>query len=185
MKIILPTGELTVPPEFRSFYLMQEDGIVKYPAPVLRKKATPVARLTPDIEALIDQMMASLKWWNGLGIAAPQVGVPLRLFILAPPDQPVRVVLNPRILERSAEQVVDLEGCLSVPALYGKVKRARAVVIRGLNRRGKPIQLTLEGVSARIAQHEIDHLDGVLFIDRVEPDTLFWNDPTPKEEETI
>ncbi|CUU36484.1 peptide deformylase [Armatimonadetes bacterium DC] len=185
MKIVLPAGEIEAPPEFRHFYLMDEDGIVKYPAPVLRRKASPVSRITPDIEALIQRMMASLKWWNGLGIAAPQVGVPLRLFIMAPPDQPMRVILNPRIIERSQEQVADLEGCLSIPALYGKVARARAIVLKGLNRHGKPIQLTLEGVAARIAQHEIDHLDGILFIDRADPATLFWSDPTPKEEEMV
>lgn len=185
MRIVLPFGELEVPPEFRGFYDFKDDGIVKYPAPVLRKRAVAVSRITPDIEALIERMIASMQWWKGLGIAAPQVGVPLRLFIMASDGASPRVIMNPRIMERSTEQEIDNEGCLSVPALYGKVKRARAVVIRGLNRRGKPIQLSLEGVPARIAQHEIDHLDGVLFIDRVDPSTLFWHDPTPKEEETL
>ncbi|MCS7300751.1 MAG: peptide deformylase [Fimbriimonadales bacterium] len=175
--------EIQIPNEFR-IYFERDDGVVKYPDPFLRKVAKPVQRITPDIHELIDHMMRVMKRAKGVGIAAPQVGVPLRLIIVAPEDQPARVIINPQVLERAGEQV-GLEGCLSIPQLFGYVKRAQHIVVRGINRHGKPIRLTLEGDPARITLHEIDHLEGVLFIDRAQFDTLYWEHPQQNQEEEI
>lgn len=183
MNIALPGGEIVIPPEFRPLYEHIEDGIVKYPSPLLRRKASPVSRLTPEIHQLIEFMIHTMRAARGIGLAAPQVGVLQRVIVIEPPDKPLRVILNPQILERSTEQELGEEGCLSIPALYGKVPRPKAIVLKGLNRHGKPIRLVLDDLPARIVQHEIDHLDGVLFIDRVLPDTLFWKDPNAPEEE--
>jgi len=173
--------DIEIPAEFR-IYFERDDGIVKYPDPLLRKVAKPVQRITPEIHELIDYMLVAMKRANGVGLAAPQVGVPLRLIIIAPEDQAPRVVLNPQVLERAGEQT-GLEGCLSIPQLFGYVKRPKHIVLRGINRHGKPIRLTLEGDPARIAMHEVDHLDGVLFIDRAIPESLYWEHPRRENEE--
>lgn len=172
---------IQIPDEFR-IYFERNDGVVKYPDPFLRKTAKPVQRITPDIQELIDHMLRVMKKAQGVGLAAPQVGVPLRLIIVAPEHQPPRVIINPQVLERAGEQT-GLEGCLSIPQLFGYVKRAQSIVVRGINRHGKPIRLTLEGDPARIALHEIDHLEGVLFIDRADQSTLYWEHPKQNQEE--
>ncbi len=185
MKVALAIGEIEVPSEFQPLFERTDDGVVKYPAPILRKKAVPVARITPETHQLIDYMIHVMRSARGIGLAAPQVGVSQRIIVIEPPDKPLRVILNPQILERSAEQVLGEEGCLSIPALYGQVRRPKSIVIRGLNRHGKPIRLVLDELPARIVLHEVDHLDGVLFIDRVIPETLVWKDPNAPEEEEL
>lgn len=174
--------EIKIPREYQWLYQREGNPIVSYPDPVLRKKAKPVARVSPEIQELIEHMMSSMHNAYGVGLAAPQVGVSLRIVIIEPIDQPARVLINPQILEREGEQI-GLEGCLSIPALYGDVKRADKITVRALNRRGKPVLLHLEGMAARIAQHEVDHLDGVLFIDRAIPDSLHWHLPEEGEDE--
>jgi len=177
--------ELDIPAEYRWLYERTDDGIVKYPDPVLRKRARPVSRMTPDIHALIEHMLVTMRKAQGIGLAAPQVGVLLRVIIIEAPEHPVRVIINPQILERSSEQVVGMEGCLSLPGLYGDVRRPEVIVLRGLNKHGKPIRLQLKGVEARIAQHEVDHLDGILFTDRVIPETLHWDVPDEGEQDEL
>ncbi len=181
---MVKTPELEIPADYRWLYERTDDGIVKYPDPMLRKRSRPVSRITSDLQALIEHMLTSMRRAQGIGLAAPQVGVLLRVIVIEPPEQPARVIINPQILERSGEQV-GLEGCLSLPGLYGDVKRAQAIELRGLNRHGKPIRLRLEGLEARIAQHEVDHLEGVLFIDRVIPETLHWNVPDEGEQDEL
>jgi peptide deformylase len=180
----MKTLELEIPAEYRWLY-ERADGIVKYPDPVLRKRARPVPRLTTDVQALIEYMLTTMRRAQGIGLAAPQVGVLMRVILIEAPEQPLRVLINPQILERSTEQVVGMEGCLSLPGLYGDVKRAESVVLRGLNRHGKPIRLHLKGIEARIAQHEVDHLEGILFTDRVIPETLHWNVPDEGEQDEL
>ncbi len=175
-------GDIIVPDDFVPLFERTDDGIVKYPDPLLRKKARPVPRMSPDIHELIDYMVQAMRGAKGIGLAAPQVGVSLRIIVIEPENQPLRVIINPQILERAGEQV-GLEGCLSIPGLYGDVKRPKYITVRGLNRHGKPIRLQLEGMSARVVLHEVDHLDGVLFIDRVNPETLHWQMPESDEEE--
>ncbi|MGQ9657098.1 MAG: peptide deformylase [Fimbriimonadales bacterium] len=173
--------DITIPEEFR-VYFERNDGVVKYPDPLLRKVAKPVQRITSELDELIEYMLRVMQRANGIGLAAPQVGAPLRLIIVAPQDQKPRVILNPQVLERAGEQV-GLEGCLSIPQLFGDVKRPKEIVLRGINRHGKPIRLHLDDIAARIALHEIDHLDGILFIDRALRETLHWEHPNAQNEE--
>ncbi len=181
----MKTLELQIPAEYRWLYERTDDGIVKYPDPLLRKRARPVSRLTPDVQALIEYMLTTMRRAKGIGLAAPQVGVLMRVILIEAPEKPLRVVINPQILERSTEQVVGMEGCLSLPGLYGDVKRSEWVVLRGLNRHGKPIRLQLKDIEARIAQHEADHLEGILFTDRVIPETLHWDVPDESEQDEL
>jgi peptide deformylase len=173
--------EIIIPKEYQPFYEQNGSPIVFYPDPVLRRKAKPLSRLTSEISHLIDHMLEAMESAQGIGLAAPQVGVSIRLCIIAPPDKPARVLINPQVMERHGEQI-GTEGCLSLPAVFGEVPRSEAIIVRALNRRGKPIQLRLEGVEAKIVLHEIDHLDGILFIDRAIRESLYWQLPEEEEE---
>lgn len=155
-------------------------AIVKYPGTVLRKKAAPVHNITPEILSFIDEMSEIMYESNGVGLAAPQVNVSLRI-IVVDVGNGLQVVINPEIIEREGSQT-GVEGCLSLPDLHGDVTRAQKVVVRGLNRRGKKITLSGEGFWARAMQHEFDHLDGVLFTDRVIPESLVWVTGEPDAE---
>ncbi len=109
---------------------------------------------------------------SGVGLAAPQVGVPKRVIVVDVGENPITLV-NPEITTAAGEQV-GLEDCLSLPNLVGEVRRAEWVVVNGLNRRGKPVTVEGEGLLARALQHEVDHLDGILFIARIEDPTRLW-----------
>jgi len=134
-------------------------------AQVLRKKARPVGRVTKDVQDLVERMLVTMHAANGLGLAAPQVGEGIRLFVAQVEDRTV-VLADPEILERQGEETAP-EGCLSIPGVQGDVPRATLLTVRGKNRRGRKITIIADGVLARVIQHEIDHLDGILFLDRV------------------
>ena len=162
--------------------------IVKYPAPLLRLKAKPVQVFDKTLQTLIDDMFETMRDAPGVGLAAPQIGESLRVVVVEYTDderedaRPKKYVLvNPEIVRESEETVTDLEGCLSVPGLAGEVERFEAVTVQAKNRFGKPIKLKASGRLARIVQHEIDHLNGVLYIDRA---TRVFQ-PTPEEMEQI
>ena len=162
--------------------------IVKYPAPSLRLKAKPVQVFDKTLQTLIDDMYETMRDAPGVGLAAPQIGESLRVVVVEYTDderedaRPKKYVLvNPEIVRESEETVTDLEGCLSVPGLAGEVERFEAVTVQAKNRFGKPIKLKASGWLARIFQHEIDHLNGVLYIDRA---TRVFQ-PTPEEMEQI
>ncbi len=142
----------------------------------LRSKSLPVRPGDPVVGHLIARMRATLKDEGGVGIAAPQVGVSRRAVLVQrldqEPEKPVRVYLNPEILEYSEETLVDWEGCLSIPAGFGRVRRAESIVVAYDTGSGERVMETVSGFTARIFQHEIDHLDGILFIDRKEPGEL-------------
>ena len=151
--------------------------IVKYPAPVLLKKAAPVEQIDGALQKRIDDMIDTLYAAPGLGLAAPQVGDSLRLFIydLSVQDEdgaeerserkgPL-VVMNPEIITMEGEEISD-EGCLSIPGYFEKVKRALKVQLKGIDREGKEIRLEGEGLLARLFQHEVDHINGVLMVER-------------------
>ncbi len=150
--------------------------IITHPAPVLRRKARKVTDFGPELQTIIDDMVETMREAPGVGLAAPQVDVPLRLIVVEytedvedPEAQSkLYVVVNPEITRLSSETEVGTEGCLSIPGFVGDVERPLGAVIKGLNRRGKPVRIKAEGWLARIFQHEIDHLEGVLFIDRAE-----------------
>jgi peptide deformylase len=144
--------------------------IVKYGASVLAAPARPVDKITDEIDALVDDMFATMYAAPGIGLAAPQIGVPLRVCVIdlsiGKRDAEVITLINPEFVEREGMQVED-EGCLSVPGFTASVARPARAVVRGLDRRGRPI--TIEGTEllARALQHELDHLDGTLFLDRL------------------
>jgi peptide deformylase len=146
--------------------------IFKYPHPALRHKAEPVTALSKEIELLAGGMLELMYKHEGLGLAAPQVAAPVRLLVMnfaADPAQKDKefVAINPVIVELSKAIVEDREGCLSFPDLYAKVRRAKRVKVQAYNLKGELYEMTCEDLPARVWQHEIDHLDGTLFIDKM------------------
>ncbi|MEW6065944.1 peptide deformylase [Desulforamulus profundi] len=138
--------------------------IVEIGDEVLREKAKPVKEITPSILKLLDNMADSMYAAKGVGLAAPQIGVSKRVIVIDVGEGLVELI-NPEILEASG-QVVDTEGCLSVPGMIGEVARADRLVVRGLNRKGEQVVYRVNGFMARAFQHEIDHLEGIVFVDR-------------------
>ncbi len=135
--------------------------------PILRKKAKKVHRFDPSIQRLIDDMFETMHAANGVGLAAPQIAQSIRVFVAAYEDRKIAMV-NPEIIKTEGEEP-GTEGCLSIPGYAGdNIRRATMVIVKGQNARGKEIRERAEGWLARILQHEIDHLDGILFIDRLD-----------------
>lgn len=137
--------------------------------PVLRAQAEPVARITDEHRELIRNMFETMYAEEGVGLAAPQVGVSERIIVVDPQNDevPAFALVNPEIIELSKEKEKGEEGCLSIPGLRDIVERSYRCVVRGLTPEGEPVQLELSALPARIIQHEVDHLDGILFFDRV------------------
>jgi peptide deformylase len=148
--------------------------------PVLTSRATRVPRVDDTIRKLMDDMVETMVDALGAGLAAPQVGVPLRVVVLKVDNQ-VYQLANPEMVRCEGEQT-GFEGCLSIPGLIGEVTRCERVVAKGLNRHGKEIRVKGEGLLARAIQHEIDHLDGILFTTKVLEGTLRRWDPTDEAE---
>ncbi len=146
---------------------------------VLRTKSRKVQVVNHRMVALAEQMLETMREANGIGLAAPQVGVLQRLFVAEIPedeenDVPLQtyILFNPKIIKGRGEQV-GYEGCLSIPGYIGEVARREQVTVEGLNEKGQPVRLKVKGYVARVFQHEIDHLDGVLFTDKLtDPETL-------------
>jgi peptide deformylase len=175
--------------------------IVSLPDPVLRKKARPISTFDKNLQTLIDDMIETMREAPGVGLAAPQVGIPERLAVIEYsedeekedeqendeektrpiPKKRMFVIINPEIVKASDEKVMGVEGCLSIPGLVGEVERHEMIQVKALNRHGKPVKIKAEGWLARIFQHEIDHLNGVLFPDLAE---RVWQ-PQPDEEEDL
>ncbi|HWF57174.1 MAG TPA: peptide deformylase [Candidatus Dormibacteraeota bacterium] len=143
--------------------------------PILVTKAIRVPRVDDTIRKLMDDMVETMIGAHGAGLAAPQVGVPLRVIVLKVDNQ-VYQLANPEMVRCEGEQT-GLEGCLSVPGLIGEVTRCMRVVARGVNRHGKEIRVKGDGLLARAIQHEVDHLDGILFTTKVNEGTLQRWDP--------
>ena len=146
--------------------------------PVLRQQARPITPDelgTPPLQRLVDDMLDTMEEYQGIGLAAPQVHQGLRLIVLGgddfdPDDEdgvPLTILANPEWTYRSEESVDGWEGCLSIPEIRGIVPRSQSVELKGLDRQGNTISLRAEGLFARVLQHEIDHLDGILFLDRM------------------
>jgi peptide deformylase len=142
--------------------------IRQYPDPALRLKAYEVESFDEDLRRLVRRMTNLMHGAQGVGLAATQVGLLQRLFVFEPDDDGPRAVVNPTLLESSAEPESDEEGCLSLQGVRVPVERSVRVVLAGKDEKGKDVRLNLTGHSARIAQHELDHLDGVLIIDRTD-----------------
>ncbi len=131
---------------------------------VLREKAKPITKINESVHKLLDDLRDTMYSNKGVGLAAPQIGV-LKRAIVVDAGEGLIELINPEILEASGKEA-DLEGCLSIPGVLGEVERAASVVVHGLDREGREIKVQANGFCARALQHEIDHLDGVLFIDR-------------------
>lgn len=145
-------------------------AIVHYPSKALRKRCAPITEIDDDLVAVTERMLALMYEGRGVGLAGPQVGLSKRLFVMSPSgdraQEDARVVLNP-VIERRRGKQTDIEGCLSLPGLNARVERAEAITLRYFDLDGDEVEVELEGWEARIAQHENDHLDGVLIIDRM------------------
>ena len=141
-------------------------NITKLGEDILRQKAEPVPEVTDEIRKLAEDMFETMIDANGVGLACPQIGKPLRMFVLIADDDVRRVFINPQIIKTS-ETVCDYdEGCLSIPQIYETISRPEKVTVQAINEKGKPFTLDADGFLARIIQHEYDHLDGILYIDR-------------------
>lgn len=168
--------------------------IVTLPEPVLRRKAHAVTKFDKNLQTLIDDMIETMREAPGVGLAAPQIGLSERLIVVEyyeheedeeneeNEDAPKKVwaLLNPEVVKASEETLMGVEGCLSIPNLVGEVERHAAIQVRGLNRHGKPMKIKAKGWLARIFQHEIDHLNGILFTERA---TRVWQPPQEVEPE--
>jgi len=133
---------------------------------VLKQKAKKVSGIDDSILSLIDNMIDTMQAANGVGLAAPQVGVSLRVIVLQMPGEEPHAIINPEITKRSGEQEVT-EGCLSVPGYYGELKRSFEVTVKGVDRRGKKIKIKATGLLAEALEHETDHLNGILYTDHI------------------
>jgi len=143
--------------------------IVRYPSDVLRQKTVPVTDFDDALAQLSRDMIATMIEGRGIGLAGPQVGSPLSLFVAQEAEGKHLVFINPEIIGTSVETVSYEEGCLSIPGVYEEVTRPESVVIQAYNEKGRPFKRECAGLLARIVQHELDHLKGVLFIDYLTP----------------
>ena len=142
--------------------------ICTLPDPVLKQKAKRVRTIDSSIKKLIADMLETLHAAPGrAGLAAPQIGVSLRVAVISISEEDDIVIINPEIVKKSGERLVN-EGCLSVPGYFGEIQRAESVTVKGLNQDGKKIRIKAEGLLAQALEHEIDHLNGIIYIDHME-----------------
>ena len=145
--------------------------IRQYGDPVLRLEAREVESFDDDLRRLVERMKRLMKDAYGVGLAGNQVGILRRVFVFQQDEDEVRALVNPRIVERSGETEVEEEGCLSIQRIRVPVERSLAVTVEGKDEEGGDVRLELEGITARVAQHEIDHLDGTLILDRTDDES--------------
>ena len=167
---------------------MSELSIVKVPNQILRQKARPVTQFGPDFQKLVDDMFETLAVADGVGLAAPQIGLPLQLAVIETlpkvddegneieGSREQFVIANPEIVWTSRDVIDGIEGCLSIPGYVGEVERYESIRVRAQDRYGRKVRLRLQNWTARIFQHEIDHLNGVLYIDRLTAPENIWTE---------
>lgn len=164
--------------------------VLVYDDPLLREKSRRVRRVSPALQQLVDDMIETMRAANGIGLAAIQVGVPERVIVVEVPEEgeegeeeeseensrprKLYAVVNPKLARRSREVEEGIEGCLSVPGLVGEVERHRAVTVKGWDAQGQDVRIRVDGLLARVFQHEIDHCDGILFIDYIDDPEKLW-----------
>jgi len=141
--------------------------IREMPDPILRQKSKRVRNIDGSIKKLIANMRETMHAAPGVGLAAPQVGIPLRVIVIGIPEQEDIALINPQIVRKAGERVVN-EGCLSIPGYIGEIKRAESVTVKGRDQNGKELRIKAEKLLAQALEHEIDHLNGVLYIDYLE-----------------
>lgn len=149
--------------------------IRKYPDPILRQKCQPIKKITDEIKKFIDDMLETMHKNQGIGLAAPQVGVKKRIIVVDVGKGPLALI-NPKITKKEGKEVLE-EGCLSFPGVFIPIKRASEIVVESLNKDGKKITINADHLAARVLQHEIDHLNGILIIDHIP----FWQRKKLKE----
>jgi len=153
------------------------------PDPILRQKAKRIKTIDKSVRKLTTDMQETLKVAGGVGLAANQVGVTMRLIVLNVPENDCKVVVNPEVIRRIGSRVVN-EGCLSIPGYVGEIKRSELVRVKGQDIRGKEIRLKADGLFAEVLEHEIDHLNGILYVDHLESqDKLRKIEPPQKPDE--
>ena len=157
--------------------------IYTVPHPILRKKAQRVDKINKNIKRIISNLVETLRHEKGIGLAANQVGIPLQIAVIESKAEkskngegvlsiPLTIIINPEITKFSSQTETAEEGCLSIPNIWGMVKRPSKVIVKGLNEKGEEIEIKASGLFARVLQHEIDHLSGILFTDKADLDTL-------------
>jgi peptide deformylase len=152
------------------------------PDAVLRKKAKKVSSIDQSILSLIDDMIETMQEAGGVGLAAPQIGVSLRVAVLQMPEEEPVAIINPEIVKRSGEREV-AEGCLSVPGYQGDIKRSISVTAKGMDRQGRAIRIKATGLMAQALEHEVDHLNGILYIEHLESEDKLYRVEPGKEGE--
>lgn len=153
------------------------------PDKVLRQKAKRVKSIDKSVHKLVSDMQETLRTAKGAGLAANQVGIPLRVIVISIPENKCDCIINPEIIKRTGERTVN-EGCLSIPGYIGEIKRSEKVRVKGQDAKGKEIRLKAEGILAEVLEHEIDHLNGVLYVDHLESqDKLRKVEPSLQEPE--
>lgn len=153
-----------------------------FPDPVLKQKAKRVGVIDRSIKKLVKDMLETMHDAPGrVGLAAPQVGVSLRVIVIGIPETEDIILINPALVRKSGERLID-EGCLSVPGYWGDVKRAQSVTVKGLDLKGKEVRIKADDLLAQALEHEVDHLNGVLYLDHLEGiDKLHKVEPKPTE----
>lgn len=151
--------------------------IILYSNPILRKKSLPIEQINKTVQKLATDLTETMHCNNGVGLSAIQIGIPKRMMVYeyAKPKEskdpnfaiPLKILINPIIVKTSKRTKVDEEGCLSFPDLYGPVERSTGIRVKALDLDGKNVEFDAKGLEARIIQHEIDHMDGILFVDRL------------------
>ncbi len=137
------------------------------PTPILRQRSKRVRYIDGSVQRLIGNMLETMHSAAGVGLAAPQVGAPLRVMVIGIPGEEDMVLINPEIVRRTGERLID-EGCLSIPGYVGQIKRAESVTVKGRDQNGKEIRIKADELLAQVLEHEIDHLNGVLYIDHLD-----------------
>ena len=144
-------------------------SVLTLPEPILRRKSKRVRTIDGSVRKLAEDMIETMHAASGVGLAAPQVGVSLRVIVIGLPEEEDFVLINPEVVRRNGERLVT-EGCLSVPGYYGEIKRAQRVTVKGKDLSGKEVRIKAEELLAQALEHEIDHINGVLYIDHLESD---------------
>jgi peptide deformylase len=161
---------------------MSVRAILVLPDPVLRQKAKKVSKIDESVRQLIDDMIETMRSASGVGLAATQIGVPLKIAVIEIPAEEVIVLVNPEIIKKEGERTIG-EACLSVPGYQGEIKRSVRVKVKARDRQGRYIRVKGDELLAQALEHEIDHLNGILYIDRVEePDKLYKVGPESQQE---
>jgi peptide deformylase len=152
-------------------------------SPVLHQKAKRVRKVDDSIQKLIDDMIETMYQLGGAaGLAAPQVGIPLQVVVIELPESGLITLINPQVVKSSGEHEV-MEGCLSLPGYRGSIKRAESVTVKGRDRYGKEVRIKAEGLFAQALQHEVDHINGVVYVDHLESmDNLYKAEPEDDDE---